>query len=332
MDKSRQPLSRCSHLLCLPNVVGIGRGYKEVRGRNTGKPVVTVMVTKKIPKRELPRWAMVPLSLGDAETDVIEVGEIRALGRTDRERPARPGMSIGHYKITAGTFGAVVYDVKTGEPLILSNNHVLANSTNGRDGRARPGDPILQPGRYDGGTEKDVIAKLERFVPIYKEVDESRCKIASMAEDVLNYAIKKMKKDYQVKLYRVSRSPNLVDAAVARPLSVDDILPDILELGTPRETADVEIGQLVMKSGRTSGLTKGRVKVVDATVRIAMGDAGDAIFAEQIVTTQIAAPGDSGSLVVDENIRAVGLLSAGSDTVSVFGRIDNVLGQLAVRL
>ena len=331
MDKSRQLLSRCGHLLCLPNVVGIGRGIKEVRGRNTGKQVVTVMVTKKVPKRELPRWAMVPLSLDDIETDVIEVGEIRALGRTDRERPARPGMSIGHYKITAGTFGAVVFDVKTGEPLILSNNHVLANSTNGRDGRARPGDPILQPGRYDGGTDNDVIARLDRFVPIYKEVDESRCKIASMVEDVLNYAVKKMKKDYQVKLYRVSRSPNLVDAAVAKPLSAGDVSPEILELGTPKGTADAEIGQIIMKSGRTSGVTKGRVKVVDATVRVAMGDAGDAIFAEQVVTTQIAAPGDSGSLVVDEKTRAVGLLSAGSDTVSVFARIDNVLAHLGVR-
>lgn len=330
MDEQGDLPGRCDRILRLPNVVGVGIGHKEVRGKNTGRRVVTVMVTRKVPKRELPRWAVVPMSLEDFETDVIEVGEVRALGRTDRERPARPGMSIGHYKVTAGTFGAVVFDVRTGEPLILSNNHVLANSTNGHDGRARIGDPILQPGRYDGGSENDVLAKLERFVPIHKEVDESRCKVASFVETALNFVIKKMKRDYQLKLYRVSRSPNLVDAAVARPLSPQDISPDILEIGTPKETAQVEIGQLVAKSGRTTGVTRGRVRVVDATIRVAMGDAGDAIFAEQIVTTQIAAPGDSGSLVVDEKTRAVGLLSAGSDTVSVLSRIDNVLGQLGV--
>jgi hypothetical protein len=36
------------------------------------------------------------------------------------------GVSIGHYKGTAGTAGCLVKDKKTGEILILSNAHVLA--------------------------------------------------------------------------------------------------------------------------------------------------------------------------------------------------------------
>ena len=73
-----------------------------------------------------------------------------------------PGISIGHYSITAGTFGAVVRDAATNARLILSNNHVLANSNSGSKG-----DTILQPGRYDGGKDpQDRIAELERFVTI----------------------------------------------------------------------------------------------------------------------------------------------------------------------
>ncbi len=50
------------------------------------------------------------------ETDVVEIGEVRLLTRTGRVRPAPPGVSIGHPKITAGTFGALVKDADTGEP------------------------------------------------------------------------------------------------------------------------------------------------------------------------------------------------------------------------
>ncbi len=121
---------------------------------------------------------VIPKRIGRCCTDVIEVGEMRFLGRTERVRPAQPGVSIGHYKVTAGTFGAVVRDRKTGELFILSNNHVLANATDGRDGRARIGDPIYQPGSYDGGTRDDVIARQERFVPIYRSSREVDCRVA----------------------------------------------------------------------------------------------------------------------------------------------------------
>ncbi|NCS49914.1 MAG: hypothetical protein GPJ29_18845 [Microcystis aeruginosa BK11-02] len=44
----------------------------------------------------------------------------------------------------------------------MSNNHVIANSNN-----ARIGDPIIQPGRVDGGVVPgDRIALLENFVRV----------------------------------------------------------------------------------------------------------------------------------------------------------------------
>lgn len=325
-------------LLGLPNVVGVGKGYKHVGGESTGKPSLTVLVRRKLPKDALAAFEVVPNSIEDADTDVIEVGDVVALesavevSRTSKQRPAMPGLSIGHYKITAGTFGAIVYDQKTGDPLILSNNHVLANSSNGKDGRAKVGDPILQPGKYDGATDTDIIARLYRFVPVNMEVSSPDCPVAAAVEKALNGVVRRFRKNYRLKMFKATSGVNLVDAAVAKPVQNSMVVPDIIGIGVPKGTAEVAVGEKVRKSGRTSGLNSGDVKVVQATIKIGMGDAGDATFGDQIVVTHMAQPGDSGALVVNGKGQAVGLLSAGSDSVSIFGRIKNVCDALSVRL
>jgi hypothetical protein len=97
---------------------------------------------------------------------LAKVGVLRAqqlLPPTSRFRPEVPsGVSAGHFAITAGTLGAVVKDRMTGEKLLLSNNHVFANSND-----AQLGDAILQPGPADGGQNPgDQVARLERFIPL----------------------------------------------------------------------------------------------------------------------------------------------------------------------
>jgi hypothetical protein len=144
-------------------VVGVGLGYKDNKGERTDQLAVVALVEQKKPKAALRDEDMVPPELDGAKTDVIEVGVIRAQlnsGTRDEWRPKiPPGVSIGHYQVTAGTFGVLVYDRITGEPLILSNNHVLANSND-----ATIGDPILQPGPTDGGDNpSDLVARLLRF-------------------------------------------------------------------------------------------------------------------------------------------------------------------------
>src|SRR5690606_35808689 len=113
---------------------------------------------------------VVPREVDGVSTDVYEVGFLEAQttptplpSPSGRFRPTiMPGISLGHYKITAGTFGAVVAHRDTGEKLILSNNHVLANSN-----EVLIGDAILQPGPVDGGMNPDdIVARLEQFVPL----------------------------------------------------------------------------------------------------------------------------------------------------------------------
>ncbi|MBS4021923.1 MAG: hypothetical protein KGZ79_05830 [Dethiobacter sp.] len=177
VDLRRLCRDKTPAILALPNVVGVGIGLKRKDGVKTGVISLVALVEKKVAANMLREDEIIPRFVEDIPTDVLESGEFsaiarhtwygRPLNRKIKTRPARPGLSIGHYRVSAGTFGAVVFDRDSGEPLILSNNHVLANSTNGEDGMSEPGDPILQPGKQDGGSNPhDMLGTLLRFTPI----------------------------------------------------------------------------------------------------------------------------------------------------------------------
>ncbi|MBO8141099.1 MAG: hypothetical protein H0Z37_02810 [Firmicutes bacterium] len=324
-------------VLPLPNVVGCGWGEKRTRGRPTGKHGMIVFVKRKVPAQKLKKGERVPAVLGALPTDVVEVGELRLLAvetpvlRTMRLRPAPPGVSVGHLLVSAGTLGAVVKDAATGRTLILSNNHVLANQTDGQDGRAQAGDAVLQPGSYDGGrVPQDIIGRLARFVPIRRCATEPRCSVARAAERVLNAGMRWLVPKYRIRFARLEEADNLVDAAVAEPAAPGIVKPSILDLGPVRGVAEAEVGMRVEKSGRTSGVTRGEVIALGATFTVSLGDSVAARFSDQIVTTPMAQPGDSGSLIVDERRRAVGLLFAGSEQATLCNRIQNVLEQLDI--
>jgi hypothetical protein len=149
-------------LLTRSNVVGVAVGFKESEGIVTDEISVVVLVEQKKPLAALTPQDIVPKEIDGMRTDVVEVGVLRAFqGARARYRPVVPsGVSIGHFKVTAGTLGAVVRDKNTGERLLLSNNHVFANSND-----AQLGDVILQPAAMDGGQNPaDVVARLERYV------------------------------------------------------------------------------------------------------------------------------------------------------------------------
>lgn len=307
------------------NVRGIADGMKWSDGQPTGEPAVLVLVTHKIPKEALTKDELVPAKLDGVKTDVLAIGEpfagdaepldagIQTLAR--RVRPAEGGYSVGHFKITAGTIATCVYDMLPGSTTnppangvgvppryyILSNNHVLANSN-----ASAPGDPILQPGPFDGGVDPaDRIARLSRFVPITFQPPTP------------------------VALHR-----NLVDAAVAEG-QFHDLDREIYWTGYVRgwrRKANVIVGTRVQKTGRTTNYTSGRITAVNATVDVGYGGGRVARFIDQIVTTNISAGGDSGSLVTTLDDVAVGLLFAGSSVATILNQIENVRSLLRVEV
>lgn len=306
------------------NVIGMGVGVKWKNGEPTGEPALIALVTHKLPKEAVGKTDLVPAKLHEMQTDVLAIGVpfaglneqagagIQTLGT--RVRPARGGYSVGHFQITAGTIATCVYKIlpggNPGNPYnhgigmppkyyILSNNHVLANSN-----AAAIGDPILQPGPYDGGTNPaDKIATLSEFIPITFYPDTP-----------------------------LTSHNNLVDAAIAEG-QFHDLDREIHWIGYVRgwrPKGDVTVGTLVQKTGRTTNYTVGRITTINATVDVGYGGGKTARFKDQILTTAMSDGGDSGSLVTTLDDLAVGLLFAGSSSVTILNQIQNVIALLRV--
>ncbi|HVU88743.1 MAG TPA: hypothetical protein VHD36_15585 [Pirellulales bacterium] len=218
------------------------------------------------------------------EVDVRYVGRIvkkaSAPWNRKRVRPLVPGISIGHYKITAGTLGCFVTDRSGDTVYMLSNNHVLANE-NG----AKTGDAILQPGVYDGGKNPaDLAGKLSRFIRL------------------------------------TASRPNLVDCAIAEVAAkIKYDAKKLRGLGTIAGLGDpADINDKVAKLGRTTGVTHGKVTAIEVDQVVVAYDLGNLTFNGQIeIEGQNEHPfsdgGDSGSLIVNDDLEGVALLFAGSD-------------------
>ncbi|MFJ8823492.1 hypothetical protein ACIREE_17065 [Streptomyces sp. NPDC102467] len=347
----------------LANVVGFGHGVKWIGGEPTGEPAVLVLVTQKVPESLLPERDVIPRQMDDGTpTDVVAVGQISAQRRQSRPsgaradegvtyvpdggvsqrfagfgqprldelgglatfepqllvrrlRPCPSGFSVGNVAVTAGTLGSVVYDFLPGATVdppgpglgtpakfyILSNNHVLADSN-----RARPGSAIVQPGTFDGGTDPaDRIATLSRFITI---------QFAPQTP--------------------LDQQNNVVDCALGE-VQFQDATREQHFSGAPRawrRKTNVAVGDLVKKTGRTTNISFGRIMAVDTTIDVDYGTAGTARFRDQILTTNISAGGDSGSLVTSLDQVVVGLLFAGSSQVTVANHVENVRTLLRVEL
>lgn len=310
----------------LANVVGLAEGIKWKNGEPTGEPALLVLVTHKLEKNQVQSKDVVPPKLGEMQTDVLAVGFPFAGGDTEssgaevqtlakRVRPAQGGYSVGHKNITAGTIATCVYDILPGGTVsppshgmgippkfyILSNNHVLANSNAGA-----PGDAVLQPGPFDGGTDPaDRIAILTRFIPITFNPPTP-----------------------------LTSHNNLVDCAIAEG-QFHDLSRFIYWNGHVRgwrRKANVTVGMAVKKTGRTTNFTTGRITAINATIDVGYGGGRVARFKDQIVTNNMSAGGDSGSLVLTLDNVAVGLLFAGSSTSMIANQIENVRSLLRVEV
>lgn len=296
------------------NVVAVGVGYKVSGGVVTDELAVIVSVRRKVAEAELSAADLVPKTIDGIRTDVIETGEIVAFQNPrEKLRPARPGVSLGHYQITAGTFGCLVS--KGGERLILSNNHVIANSNN-----AQIGDPIWQPGRADGGTSADQIGTLAEFVPIYFTGAPGPGDGCSP----LSVFLPKPK---------VQNAPgdNKVDCALCRPTTPDLVNADILNIGVPAGAGTATLGTAIQKSGRTTGYTTGSIQQIDVTVNVNYGGP-IATFTGQLLAGAMSQGGDSGSAVLDMQKRVVGLLFAGSASTTILNPIQFVLDAMGVQI
>lgn len=331
IDDIREVLNEVQQeLLNKPHVVATGIGYKTVGGQKTNEMAIICSVDQKRAKARLAIQDLIPSQIQRIPTDVYPTGMLRAFQeRTGRFRPAPGGVSIGHALITAGTLGCLVKQEDT--VYLLSNNHVLANSND-----AAPGDVILQPGAADGGRDpQDQIGSLSDFVPIHFEDDGNACfntSVRALAH-LLNTFSKTAGSSVRLRSYQAAQPENnKVDCALAEPLNREDVSKEILEIGAIAGTVEGKLGMVVRKSGRTTGLTTGSIQQVEVTARVSYGLNKNAVFTDQLMAGSMSQGGDSGSVVVDEDNRVLGLLFAGSDNTTVINRITNVFDALNITL
>lgn len=295
--------------------VGIGIGDGESVAGSPGDPVLVVYTLEPESAGELrARLASVAgvsaLADSDFPIQAVHTGVIDAQPHRMRLRPAPGGISVGHFAITAGTLGCLVRGrsaPRNSRLMVLSNNHVLANTNAGPLGAA-----ILQPGPYDGGKNPaDQIAILERFVTI---------NFAAGAANVVDCATGWAWPD------RVRKELMYISGGVIQYFRVGS---------TP---VAATLGMQVGKSGRTTQLTRGGVTAVAATINVSYGGGRVARFTNQIAVrtpgSDFSAGGDSGSLIWTWDARRapVALLFAGGGGTTFGNPIATVLARLDVQL
>lgn len=292
----------------------IALGVTQGEGEGDAKLAVLVQSRNKI------QSAVVEEIVGAArgQAEVLYIGRQKPLWTTARNDPLKLGASISPTTVGySGTLGCFCRDTLNGAIGILSNNHVLADVN-----AVAIGTTIMQPGAGDGGRgEEDVIAALARFVPIQfggfpNRVDAAFAKLTEhgRAED-------------RGSLFDSSDEP--APAIALRPDEIAEAIP----------------GMTVHKTGRTTRHTRGRVRavnvnnyLVDVGVAVARFD-GQMVIETGMAPQPFSRPGDSGSLIVDEEGRPVALLFAGSASggagnVGITGAnpISYVMEQLGVTL
>ena len=304
-----------------PNVVGFDslpqpriKQGKEVPNTST----LRIYVTKKVSIQELKPKEVIPrkLDLGskEIETDIVEIGEIKALQDTKkRYRPIKAGISGCHMNCTACTISGFFQDKETGRVLVGLNNHCGA-----LENKAKKGDPWVQPSPYDKGIyPKDEMADLHHFVEI--KFNGFNCPFRNFFHKIY----RALKRDVPL---------NKVDISFGVPI-VDF---EITSLGIPNAFSgyrEPEVGDEVQKTGRTTGYTKGKIVSTSWTGSVQYSR-GIAVFTDCIVVEGkgFSAGGDSGSPVFDMDGNLVGILFAGSDTHTILCKIKNIEEEGNVRV
>jgi len=243
---------------------------------------------------------------GRIQTLSTQVAELITDVSEDRQGEVRPlvgGTSLSAYVtkgpliyLYAGTLGMVTYDDK-----ILSNAHVIAMEP-GTGEFLDIGTPVIQPGSRDRVRLVNRVGELEAYIPVNFD----------------------------------PHAENYADAAIGSIDSDVGVSPgeQFYEGGNywVEGWTEVSEGDIVRKSGRTTGVTTGEVVYTSASIWTEYDDQL-AYFVDQIVVTQenwsFAEPGDSGS-AVDKDGEFVGLIFAGSEDCVVISKAEHIIEGLGI--
>lgn len=261
----------------ITNVNHIDVGYRYVNGKRLDTLAIRLHVDKKMPESDMKREDISPKSLDGLPIDIIEGKIVLENARDARFDPIVGGINIGNDRFpTIGTLGAVVYD-KSGDrgPLGITCHHVLM--LDNEVGAAEYYDKIMQP---NDENSESIISTIEYVKKNYADRELDYCIFEIPVVDKVNYTYSRA---FSRNIYELPHKFGLQGIKIA-----------------PR------IGDNVIKSGRTTGVTKGCIDGIsqNGVLTIKKRNSQD---------PKLSAHGDSGSiwLMDDTSNLAVGLHYAG---------------------
>lgn len=305
---------------------GDGFGYRAVRNSAMITPESAIVaaalpsdfdlpITYVDTPHEVEHQLKVPLSGPGAPTVSSHVPE------QGRIRPLASGLQIQNYDddvrtgviakgfIIVGTLGCFV-DLDNDSVAILSNNHVVAGENRG----AKGSDRIQQPGSATL-VAGDLVGTLENFIALRPSPVGAS---VAAGNAILN---------------QVDAGVALIGAGVSYK---QGFIPS-RSLQVPSGTAGASVGDKVYKVGRTTGLTRGEVKDIATIVGPVGYDPGPCWFEQSLTIegdngTMFSDKGDSGSIIVRDDEKIVGLLYAGNGSQTYACPIDLVFAALNCKL
>ncbi|RAY15250.1 serine protease [Actinomadura craniellae] len=353
-------------LLARQRVVGVALGYKHTSGESTGKKAVTVLVDVKMPKDALTSEERIPAKIGDAITDVQEVGVLQAgapLTTTGAgqlvapptfqgvsQLPQGPLVTSGDLGMTVVQNGAV-HAVRVDDRSLPALEHVgpfrLTKRIRPAHGGVSVGHVNITAGTlgtcvYDAAASPGIP---QRYYMLSNNHVLANSNNASIGDPILQPGpadggtfpgdvVARLSRFVPIRFIQSGQPVplNLVDAAVAEG-DFEDLDRRVYWVGNLKGlNTTPAVGLTLQKCGRTTNYTTGTVMNINATVDVNYGGGRVARFTGQIQAGNMSAPGDSGSIVADLDERAVGLLFAGSPAATIINPIVPVQELLGIKV
>lgn len=271
--------------------IALGVARAEGGGRNMENELVVICQDRRLVNSE---WVEKIRKIGKGEVRVIVSGpaRIRAATLQQRCRPPRIGCSVAHPRVGAGTLGCFVRDRQEGSTGFLSNNHVLAAMN-----RATMGDPSMQPGKLDGGRDpNDRLGILREFVPL-----DFNPASRNFMDAAWSQLLEELTDEKPFEIYNEGVAQGALTNRVA-PLLPEDWVAKVGRTSdyTAREVVAVNVNHLIVAMQ-----SSGRTTMARFDGQVVVQGVGEGGFSK---------PGDSGSVVFDEERNPAALLFAGTET------------------
>jgi hypothetical protein len=292
-----------AELLKRPGVTGVDVGYKYVAGKRTDEIAIRVLVEKK--KKDIAKAERVPEAFEGVTTDVIERKyELQSAQNRKKVEDAQLQLDAGRYRPLEGGMGMGPCRVVGGYVYVGTLGAIVKDNATAN--------PLCLSNFHvmcidNGWHVGDQMCQPGR-------VDGGNC-----PADVVG----------------------TLQRAVSNLSTGIGYVCDVLDIGHVGGTATAVLNSPVRKRGRTTGLTYGFVDSVSASVNI---DYGDGIGVKTLTNQVGVRPdtahnplfsdhGDSGSVIMDNNLKVVSLLFAGSSDGHTLGNpIADVLSALNISM